>query len=231
MSHFALVHGSMHGGWCWRDLVPELEALGHTASAPSLPCDDPAAGLDVYAETVEREIRDREDVILVGHSLGGRTLPVVATRRPVQRMIFLCCAPTGPGPIDPAAFTAMVTEDFADAAYEECSDGSRRMLPESALSVFFHDCTPETARWAASQLRFQGPLPLREPAPFEAWPGVPLDVILTRDDRAMRPEWVIPEARRWLDGREPIQLAGSHSPFLSRPGELARVLVGCTTSP
>ena len=29
MALFALVHGSMHGGFCWRDLVPELERLGH----------------------------------------------------------------------------------------------------------------------------------------------------------------------------------------------------------
>ena len=33
-----------------------------------------------------------------------------------------------------------------------------------------------------------------------------------------------------LDGGEPVSIDGSHSPFLSRPAELAEVLVACTTS-
>lgn len=30
---FILVHGGWHGAWCWRYVIPELEALGHTAAA------------------------------------------------------------------------------------------------------------------------------------------------------------------------------------------------------
>ena len=37
MSDFLLIHGSCHGAWCWDDLIPELEALGHTARAIDLP--------------------------------------------------------------------------------------------------------------------------------------------------------------------------------------------------
>lgn len=230
MSVFVLVHGSMHGGWCFRDLVPELEKRGHPAVAPDLPCDDATAGLAAYADVVEAAL-DRigapKDAVLVGHSLGCRTIPVVAARRPGARMVFLCSVPTGTGPIDEKTFAGMVTREFAEAEVEERPDGARRMREASAREVFFHDCDEATATWAAQQLRFQGPLPMSEPAPFDVWPKGILDIILTRDDRSVRFDWAMKEAKRWLDGRSPIVLPGSHSPFLSRPAELAEALIRC----
>jgi pimeloyl-ACP methyl ester carboxylesterase len=224
MSVFALIHGSMHGAWCWRDLVPELERLGHRAVVMDLPCEDASAGLAEYADTIEAAVGEASDVFLVGHSLGGRSLPVVASRRPVSRMIFLCCTPTPLDAIDSTAFAEMVTEEYASARFEERADGTRRMAPESAIGAFFHDCPPETARWAAESLRWQGPKPLSIPSPVKRWPETPMDIVLTRDDRAVRFDWALGEARRWLESREPVVLPGSHSPFLSRPAELAEVL-------
>jgi pimeloyl-ACP methyl ester carboxylesterase len=224
MSFFALIHGSMHGGWCWTELIRELEVLGHEAVGPDLPCEDPSAGLAAYADAVEAHLGDHRDIVLVGHSLGGRTLPVLATRRSTARLIFLCCVPTALGPVDPAAFAGMVTDEFAAAELEERPDGTRRMLPASAEKVFFHDCSPAVARESARRLRFQGPLPLGEATPVERWPDTPLDIILTRDDRAVRAGWALEEAQHWLGGRSPKLLGGSHSPFLSRPAELARLL-------
>jgi pimeloyl-ACP methyl ester carboxylesterase len=37
MAEFLLIHGSCHGAWCWRDVLPELERLGHSARAIDLP--------------------------------------------------------------------------------------------------------------------------------------------------------------------------------------------------
>lgn len=36
MSCFVLVHGAMHGGWCWRPVREILERRGHRVLAPSL---------------------------------------------------------------------------------------------------------------------------------------------------------------------------------------------------
>src|ERR1700733_649281 len=33
---FVLVHGSWHGGWCWRRVADLLEAKGHKVYAPTL---------------------------------------------------------------------------------------------------------------------------------------------------------------------------------------------------
>ena len=64
-------------------------------------------------------------------------------------------------------------------------------------------------------------------APFAHWPEGPLDIVLARDDRAVRFEWAAKEAERWLGGRAPKVLPGDHSPFLARPALLADTLVAC----
>jgi hypothetical protein len=51
-----------------------------------------------------------------------------------------------------------------------------------------------------------------------------MDIVLAREDRAVRFEWARDEARRWLGGREPVVLPGDHSPFLSCPALLADTL-------
>jgi len=38
-----------------------------------------------------------DDVVLVGHSLGGLTIPLVAERRPVARLVFLSALLPVPG--------------------------------------------------------------------------------------------------------------------------------------
>jgi hypothetical protein len=65
---------------------------------------------------------------------------------------------------------------------------------------------------------------LTEPWPLAAWPDVARSVILARDDRAVRFDAGMEAGRLILDGADPIVIDGSHSPFLSRPGELASVL-------
>ena len=87
---FVLVHGAWHGAWCWRDLMPHLERLGARAIAVDLPCDDVTAGTEAYAAHVLDALPASGDVVLVGHSLGGLTIPLVAAARPVRALVFLC---------------------------------------------------------------------------------------------------------------------------------------------
>jgi pimeloyl-ACP methyl ester carboxylesterase len=220
----ALVHGAYHGAWCWQRLVPELESLGVGTVSPDLPCDDPKAGLAEYAATVEAALADRDDVVLVGHSLGALTIPLVAAHRPVRRMIFLCSVPTGPGPAIDGQLADMVTPEFVAAPRFHDADGREMLGNEAARQLFFDDCTEADACWAVARLRPQSPRPLAEPTPLVEWPEVPQTVILTTDDRVLRSSWAVPAARDRLGGDNPVLLPGSHSPFLSRPGALADVL-------
>ena len=167
--------------------------------------------------------------MLVGHSLGSRTIPIVAAQHPRSRMIFLCSVPTALGGIDSEAFAGMVTTEFAEAEVEEREDGARLMAEESARRVFFDDCDETLARWASRQLRWQAPKPLLEPAPIERWPDVPSSVILTRDDRTVRLDWAMAEASKWVGNQALVLLPGSHSPFFSRPSLLAETLIRCAS--
>jgi pimeloyl-ACP methyl ester carboxylesterase len=94
MTTFALVHGAWHGGWCWEKLSPFLQQTGHDVVAPDLPCDDGSATtFDPYADVVCAALAGRgDDVVVVAHSLGGATGTLVAARRPVRRLVYLCAA-------------------------------------------------------------------------------------------------------------------------------------------
>ncbi len=163
-------------------------------------------------------------MVLVGHSLGGQTIPLVASHRPVRRMVFLCCVPTGPGPAIEGQLADMVTAEFIAAPRFHDADGREVLGNQAARQVFFHDCPEAEAYWAVAMLRPQSPRPLAEPTPLAKWPDVPQTVILARDDRAVRASWAEPAARERLGGGEPVFLPGSHSPFLSRPAALAEIL-------
>jgi pimeloyl-ACP methyl ester carboxylesterase len=172
------------------------------------------------------EARAGPDTVLVGHSLGGITIPVVATRRPVGRLVFLCAVVPEPGrSMDETMRVnrARVTDEWVNMSRVVHPDGSVSWEPEAAVAAFYHDCPPDRAKWAASRLRRQVWTTTREPCPLEQWPEVPSSYILCTEDKAFVPDWSRQVARERL-GVEAVELPGGHSPMLSRPAELADVL-------
>ena len=64
---------------------------GHDVVAMDLPLEDGAATFDTYADIVCAALGDRgDDVVLVGHSYAGNTIPLVAARRPLRHLVYLC---------------------------------------------------------------------------------------------------------------------------------------------
>ncbi|HUK67635.1 MAG TPA: alpha/beta hydrolase [Streptosporangiaceae bacterium] len=227
MTTFALVHGAWHGAWCWMRLGEQLRRRGHDVVAMDLPCEDPAAGCARYAEAVTAALDDTdEDVALVGHSLGGLTIPLVAARRPVRRLIFLCALLPEPGrslddqtPDNPTMICAGV-----GAGQQAHPDGSTSWHTASAASTLYPDCTPAIARWAARQLRRQNWRPAQEVSPLTRWPATETRYILCANDAVISADWARQAARDRL-GTVATELQGGHSPFLCQPAELADVLI------
>jgi pimeloyl-ACP methyl ester carboxylesterase len=221
-----LVHGAYHGAACWARLIPELGALGLQARAMDLPSYDPDAGASAYAEAVSRALDDVQDeLVLVGHSVGGVTIPLVAQMRPVKRLVFLCALLPEVGsslrdqmarePIEPGA--------VSDAEWVDCGGGTWLPAPKTARAHFYHDLPDGDAAWLIPQLRRQAPTPINEVSPLTRWPGCEVSGIICTDDRVVSPAW----SRKALKDRlgiEPVELPGGHSPMVGRPAELARAI-------
>ena len=226
MSTFALVHGAWHGAWCWDLLVPELEKRGHRAIAMDLPCDDPKAATREYADAVVAALDGvDDDVVIVGHSLGGMTIPVVASRRPVRKQVYLCALIREPGKsmADRAEQNADMSPPEFGAGMVGNDDGTSSVPRATAAEFFYHDLTDDQIDWAVARLRPQGGAIWGDVAPYTEWPDTEYEYILCRDDRAITPEWSRREAKALL-GLTPIEMEGSHSPMVSRPAELADLL-------
>jgi pimeloyl-ACP methyl ester carboxylesterase len=225
MATFGLVHGAWHGAWCWDLLIPELERRGHSAIAMDLPCEDHAATFLDYAEGVTAALGGSSDVVLVGHSMAGITIPLVALRRPVRMLVFLCAlvpdevgvvaAPDAPETHPVGAFDALVRDE----------DGSHHWpSAEAAARTLYQDCPPELTAWAYSKLRRQQTALWDGLGPLDRWPDVPVVSLHCRDDRAISTAWC-----RWIArsrfGIESRELPGDHSPMLGRPAALAEALI------
>lgn len=89
MSTFALIHGAGGSGWEWHLVEAELRARGHRTVAPDLPADDDSASLWDYADAVNSAVGDAEHLIVVAHSFGGFTAPLVAARRQVCELVLV----------------------------------------------------------------------------------------------------------------------------------------------
>jgi pimeloyl-ACP methyl ester carboxylesterase len=227
MTAFALVPGAWHGAWCWDALVDELERGGHTAVAVDLPCDDPAATFSTYADVVVDAISgEPDDIVVVGHSLGGHTVPLVAARRPVGRLVYLCALLADPGRslIDQLGpEPEMLLPEYRGGVRTDELGRSCWQDFEIASAVFYADCDGDVARAAFDRLRPQAQRAHGEPCPMATQPDVLCSYVVCAEDAIVNPQWSRRAARERL-GVDPIELPGSHSPFLSRPTDLAALL-------
>jgi len=223
---FVLVHGAYHGGWCWERLCPELERLGHRTLAVDLPIDDPTAGAAEYAAAALEQMADRERPVVVGHSMAGLVIPLVAAKRPVRRLIFVAALlPKVGGSVTEQRAAERVDGHvpLASTEWTEVEPGLWTIGGNTARELFFHDVPRAVADRAIARLRPQAYGFMHEVTPLTVWPNVESGYVLAQDDRAVNPAWSRQVAQERL-GVEPIEIAGGHSPFLSRPAELAGVL-------
>ncbi len=227
MTTFALVHGAWHGPWCWERLTPKLEAEGHEVVCVELSSDRPGSTCSDYADTIAAELAGSDDeVALVGHSLMGLTIPLVPRLRPVRRLVYLAGLLPVPG--------VSMTEQFESGEEAIIFDGGRKLDEkgelsywidrEAAIASMYHDCSAADAERAWERLRSQSRAAQNEPCPLERLPDVDSTYVVCADDRLASSEWGRQKARERL-GVEPTEIPGGHSPFLSRPDELAELLI------
>lgn len=210
---FVPVHAAGDGAWGWRLVEAELRARGHDVVAIDLPGDESAALWD-YADAIVRAVGNRPNVVLVAHSFGGFTAPLVCTRRPVDALVFVTAMIPTPGeaPVDWWANTG-----HAAARRQLGADGA----DGDDAWTYYHDVPPDLAAEALKHSRAHpSERANREPWPLEAWPDVPTRFLLCRHDRLFPAEWMRGLVRERL-GITADEIDGGHCPNLSRPAELA----------
>jgi pimeloyl-ACP methyl ester carboxylesterase len=224
-----LVHGAWHGSWCWSELVPSLEAQGLAVATVDLPSSGPdvtALGdldADVAAVTAVLDAVPGPKILL-GHSYGG--LPVTQAaqgRADVVHLVYVC------------AFMLDAGVSLIDAAggqpvsWWRLSDDRTWMTVDRPQEVFYSDCPPAVAAAAVAQLQPQSLSSCRQPLQAAAWKTIPSTYVVADRDPEL-PQFV-QEGMAAGRASRVVHIDAGHSPFLSRPGELASIVAECAAKP
>ncbi len=204
-------------------VIPELQARGHSAIAMDLPSDQRDATFADYAQAVAASLPPGPDVVLVGHSLGGMVIPLVALHRPVRLLVFLgALIPDRPHEPPDKGPPTHIEGTFDGLTHHEDGSHSWPNL-DAAMQILYQDCSRELAGSAFARLRRQQTALWERWQPMARWPDAPVASVHCQDDRAVNPLW-----SRWVArhrfGVNSVELPGGHSPMLSRPALLAEAL-------
>ncbi|MBF9030484.1 alpha/beta fold hydrolase [Rhodobacterales bacterium HKCCE3408] len=232
-----LIHGSGHGAWCWRDVLPALAARGVPARAIDLPGlgEDRTPAAEVTLETTAAAITRELDAptLLVGHSLGGIAITAAAEARPemVAGLVYLCAWMPESGD---SAGDLRRRAGCADlvAAMEISPDGQTlTYAADKVPDLFYHDCPDEAVAYAMARLRPQPTAPSTTAVTrSERSRDIPRDYIVCTQDHA-----IVPQAQEEAAARLPAthrhRLDSSHSPFFACPDKLADMLTRIADRP
>ncbi|MBN1696913.1 MAG: alpha/beta fold hydrolase [Spirochaetales bacterium] len=232
--HFVLVHGAWHGAWCWYKLAVMLEEDGHTVTLIDLPghgidSSDPAdVTLDDYRDRITGVLDSiPEEVILVGHSMGGIAISAAAESRPtdIKKLIYL------------SAFLLQSGQSMLDIALQ---DTGSHVLPnliilpeegiidinrENLVDMFYQLSPAEDVSLARTVLKpnpiapFSTPLIVTEPN----YGSVERFYIFTLEDNA-----ITYPIQQMMVAASPCRavfvLDTDHSSFFSEPKNLIKVI-------
>lgn len=228
MATYLICHGAWSAGWAWKKLRPHFRAAGHDFFTPSYTglgerahLISPQVDLETHIADILAviEYEDLRDIILVGHSYGGMVATGVADRARdrVRHLVYLDAFVPADGQSlndlrGPAAETPLVDGWLAPP------------MPSAP------DTAPADLDWTRPRRRHQpaacfsqklrlthaGPPPFPRTYIYCAKKG-PGDVFLQFKQRFEGdPAW------RY------VEMAESHSPNITAPDDLAKILLACT---
>jgi len=226
MTTFLFVHGASHGAWCWDEVMKLVEKdprvrgaiaidlVGHGARLKEKPAE--AITLDDYIADIARAVRETrtQDIVLVGHSMAGASMPQAAAQvaTQVKGLVFVAALIPNEG--------TTVRQNVATRPEEPT-----RTAQELYRAIFCNDMDAETADRLLARLTTepQGPMEeivRRPPLP----PSLRRAYVLLTQDRA-----VIPERQRLfaanIGAQETVEIEAGHDVMVSKPQALAQALL------
>jgi pimeloyl-ACP methyl ester carboxylesterase len=240
MSTFVLIHGGLHGSWCWERIREPLVSAGHEVVAVDLPGrgEQPGAdlGIDAYVDVVAAAVeRAQQDVVIVAHSLGGVVASQFAERerRPIGTILVNALLVENAEATFPKLQAAGAGCLLLRPGTLSFSDDGRSVsiAPDAAIEAFYNRCEPADAAWAAGQLCPEPIPPLTVPLKItpEGFGNVPKLYLGARDDNVL--PWSFQKKMSSACGATLIELGGDHSPFLSVPDKLVAHLLAFDSLP
>ena len=220
-----LVHGAFADGSSWRKVIPLLQDAGLGVVSVQ----NPLTSLDEDVSFARRVLdAQRGPVVLVGHSWGGSVITQVGDHERVKALVYV------------AAFAPAIGESSIDVAKSfpptpgkegriTTPDGFQTLSPQSVRNNFAQDVSAEEANLIAITQGAVRAKNFEEKLSVAAWSDTPSWYIVAADDRMIHPD-----AQRALAARigaETTTLQSSHVPMLSKPREVADVIIAAARAP
>ena len=216
-----LVHGAWHSGSGFKSLQSELTKLGINSNTVEL-SSVAAAGApigDMYADSeIVRKAAEEfsEGCVVLGHSYGG--LPItqgLVNSTNVSGLIYLCAFMLDAGETLYAACGSQ------DPDWWVRKPGGDRLSAARPEEIFYNQCEAQTAKEAAASLRDQSLLAFNQPVTEVAWKKIRSTYIICENDQAIP---LFAQEAMSKRANKVVRMSSDHSPFLSAPSELAKII-------
>src|SRR3984957_5942247 len=226
-----LIHGGQHDSRCWQPTIDAItrDAPGTRTLTVNLPGRQGVPGdLDTLtiADCVEAAVGQIEqaglnDVVLVGHSAAGLTVPGVAAELGADRVRRIICVACNVPPQGKRVLDTLLPPIRLAVSRQ------RNELPLwMAKRMFTNGMTPQQRAFSLSVLIPDASRLSLETVDRSGLPDrIPRSWVLTRRDRALPPR----QQRRFIENLggvdEVIELDTCHNAMISMPDELAAILL------
>lgn len=154
-------------------------------------------------------------MVVVAHSYGGAVVSEAAAGVPNVRHVVYVAA----FPLDVGESLLSLRGGTLPPWYAVSGDS---IMPMTPRTTFYNDMSDAAAELASALLLPTSLTSVTDTLTAAAWHDVPSTYVVCEDDRALPPRVQLSLAARTQCTH---QLPGGHSPFLSRPAALTRLLV------
>jgi pimeloyl-ACP methyl ester carboxylesterase len=218
-----LVHGAFADGSSWAKVIPILQAKGYTVTAVQNPLTSFA---DDVAATKRALDLQTGPVVLVGHSWGGVVITEAGMDPKVVGLVYVAAFAPDVGEVVSDIGKSYPTPVALAAATVDKS-GFMTLPTDAFVKHFASDLPATEARVLAAA---QGPIlaaAFRTQVSNEAWKTKPSWYIVAKLDEAIPPEEERFFAKR--ANATTTELNTSHVPMLSKPADVAAVIMKAAT--
>jgi pimeloyl-ACP methyl ester carboxylesterase len=214
-----LVHGLFADGSSWGKVIPILQRAGLHVTAVQNP-------LTSFQDDVDatRRVLALQDgpTVLVAHSYGGMVISEAGVDAKVAALVYVAARAPDAGE-DYAALAARYPTPPASAGIVWAADGFGQLSEAAFLRDFAADLDPAEARaFCAVQGRVARATPAARTS-VAAWRSKPSWYAVSTEDRTINTELERFMAKRMQAST--IELAASHVSLLSRPNEVAGLIL------